>query len=160
MVADMRPPLLLASQSINNFSNLCPLTTFDNQKCLQALQLQSRHFTFLHKACRIDEVNRGSVLGPEILTGFGFGLPQVSQLKIVFCQCFLFLTKIIDHGGRCGASMRALARWQHPVASSEALNVLHRLICPASHRHIRMVIEISSICLLFLSRRFHCWPQP
>jgi hypothetical protein len=54
----------------------------------------------------------------------------------------VFLTKIINHGGRRGASMRALARWQHPVASSEALNVLHRLICPASHRRIRMVIEI------------------
>jgi hypothetical protein len=54
----------------------------------------------------------------------------------------VFSTKIVDHGGRRGNAMRALARWQHPLASSEALVVLHRAMSPASHRRIRMVVEI------------------
>ena len=36
--------------------------------------------------------------------------------------------------------MQALARWQHPVASSEARDVLYW----ASYRRIRMAIEIAS----------------
>ena len=36
---------------------------------------------------------------------------------------------------------QVLAQWWHSVASSETLNVLHRAMCPASHRRIRMVIE-------------------
>jgi len=54
--------------------------------------------------------------------------------------CVLF--EIVDHGGRHGDAMQALARWRHPLASSEALVVLHREIHPASHRRIRMVVEI------------------
>jgi hypothetical protein len=54
----------------------------------------------------------------------------------------VFSTEIVDHGGRRGNAMRALARWQHPLASSEALVVLHRAMSPASHRRIRMVVEI------------------
>jgi hypothetical protein len=40
--------------------------------------------------------------------------------------------------------MRALARWRHPVASSEAMDVLHRAIRPASYCRIHMAIEIAS----------------
>ena len=54
----------------------------------------------------------------------------------------MFLTEIIDHVSRRGNAMRELARWHHPVASREALNVLHRVIHPASYRRIRMAIEI------------------
>ena len=54
----------------------------------------------------------------------------------------MFSTEIVDHGGRRGNAMRALARWQHPLASSEALVVLHRAMRPASYRRIRMVVEI------------------
>ena len=54
----------------------------------------------------------------------------------------MFSTKIVDHGGRHGDAMRELARWQHPLASSEALVVLHWAMRPASHRRIRMVVEI------------------
>jgi hypothetical protein len=43
---------------------------------------------------------------------------------------------------RRGNAMRALTRWRHPLASSEALVVLHWAMCHASHRRIRMVIEI------------------
>ena len=45
--------------------------------------------------------------------------------------------------------MQALTRCQHPVASSEAQNELHRAMRPASHRLIRMTIEIASICRVF-----------
>jgi hypothetical protein len=54
----------------------------------------------------------------------------------------VFSTKIFDHGGRCGDAMRALAQWRHPVASSEALDVLHWVIRPALYRRICMAIEI------------------
>jgi hypothetical protein len=56
----------------------------------------------------------------------------------------VFSTKIVDHGGRRGDAMRALAQWRHPVASSEALDVLHRAIRPASYRRIRIAIKITS----------------
>jgi hypothetical protein len=39
--------------------------------------------------------------------------------------------------------MRALAQWRHPVASSEALDVLHWSIRPALYRRIRMAIKIA-----------------
>jgi len=54
----------------------------------------------------------------------------------------VFSSEIVDHGGRRGNAMRALVRWQHPLASSEALVVLHREMRLASHRHIRIVIKI------------------
>jgi hypothetical protein len=61
----------------------------------------------------------------------------------------LFLTKIVDHSGRRGNAMHALAQWRHPVASSEALDVLHRAIRPASYRRIRMAIKIASDLSVF-----------
>jgi hypothetical protein len=39
--------------------------------------------------------------------------------------------------------MRALDRWRHPVASSEALDVIHRAMRPASYRCFAMAIEIA-----------------
>jgi hypothetical protein len=54
----------------------------------------------------------------------------------------VFSTEIVDHGGRHSDAMQELARWRHPVASSEALDVLHRSMCPASYRCIAMAIEI------------------
>ena len=56
----------------------------------------------------------------------------------------MFLTKFVDHGGRLGNAMQALSRWQHTVASSEALDVLYRVVCPTSYCRIRMAIEITS----------------
>jgi hypothetical protein len=72
----------------------------------------------------------------------------------------VFLTEIIDHGGRCGNAMRELARWRHPVALSEALDVLHRAMRPALHRHICIVINIVVDLPSFLSHQFHCWQKP
>jgi len=54
----------------------------------------------------------------------------------------VFSTKIVDHGGRRGNAMRALARWRNPLASSEALVVPHREMHPASHRRIHMIVEM------------------
>ena len=56
-------------------------------------------------------------------------------------MCVLF--KIVDHGGRHGNTAQALARWRHPVASSEALDVLYRAMRPALYRCIVMAIEIA-----------------
>jgi hypothetical protein len=54
----------------------------------------------------------------------------------------VFLSEIVDHGGRRGDAIRELARWRHPLASIESLVVLHRAMRPASHRRIRRVAEI------------------
>jgi hypothetical protein len=35
-------------------------------------------------------------------------------------------------------------RWLHPVASSKALNVIHRAMRPASYRLTRIAIKIAS----------------
>jgi hypothetical protein len=50
---------------------------------------------------------------------------------------------LFDHGGRQGDTMQALNRWQHPVALSEALDVLHWAMRPASYQFISMAIEIA-----------------
>jgi hypothetical protein len=60
-----------------------------------------------------------------------------------------FQKKIVDHGGCWGNTAQALAHWWHPVASSEAQDVLHWEICPASYRPIRMATEIASDLLVF-----------
>jgi hypothetical protein len=52
--------------------------------------------------------------------------------------------KLDDHGSCRGDTAQALNRWQHPVASSEALDVLHQAICPALYRCIAMTINIAS----------------
>jgi hypothetical protein len=39
--------------------------------------------------------------------------------------------------------VQTLTRWRHPVASSEALEVLYRAMRPASHRRIGMAIKIA-----------------
>jgi hypothetical protein len=62
----------------------------------------------------------------------------------------VFSTEIIDHGSCCGNGMQALIGGCHPVASSEAWDVFHRAMCPASYRHIHMVIKIASNLPTFL----------
>jgi hypothetical protein len=55
--------------------------------------------------------------------------------------CF---NEFVDQGGHRGDTAQALTRWRHPVASSEALDVLHRVMFPASYRRVCMAIEIAS----------------
>jgi hypothetical protein len=63
--------------------------------------------------------------------------------------CVLF--EIVDYDGRHGDTAQALARWRHPVASSEALDVLYQAMCHASYRRICMTTEIASDSPTFLS---------
>jgi len=63
--------------------------------------------------------------------------------------CVLF--KIVDHGSRRGNAMRALTRWWHPLASSEALDVFHQAMRLASYRCIAKAIEIVVDLPAFLS---------
>jgi hypothetical protein len=58
---------------------------------------------------------------------------------------FLYYIQIVNNGGRWDDTAQALAHWRYPVASSEALDVLKWLMCPALHRHIPMGIEIASV---------------
>ncbi len=62
----------------------------------------------------------------------------------------MFSAKIIDHGGRCGNAMRARAQWWHPVALSEAQDVLYWAMCPPSHRRICMAIENAVFVINFV----------
>jgi len=55
--------------------------------------------------------------------------------------CF---NEFVDHGGRRGDTAQALAQWRHPVVSSEALDMLHQAMCPASYRRVCMAIKIAS----------------
>jgi hypothetical protein len=54
------------------------------------------------------------------------------------------LFEFVDQGDRWGNTVQALDQWRHPVASSEALDVLNPAMCPASYRCIRMAIKIIS----------------
>jgi hypothetical protein len=60
---------------------------------------------------------------------------------VSFLCCF---NEFVDHGGRRGNTAQALARWQHPVASSDALDVLYQAMCPTLNRCITMAIKIAS----------------
>jgi hypothetical protein len=55
-----------------------------------------------------------------------------------------FYFEILNHGGNQGNTAKALTRWRHPVAPSEALNVLHWAMRPTLYHRICMVIEITS----------------
>jgi hypothetical protein len=73
--------------------------------------------------------------------------------KSVFLVVFLFTTNLSTMaGGRRGNTAQALARWQHPVDSSEALDMLHRAKCPTLHQLICMAIEMSSELYVFVHR--------
>jgi len=61
---------------------------------------------------------------------------------VCFVSVLCALFKFVDHGGRRGDTVQALAHWGHSVASSEALDVLHHAMRPASYRCILMAIEI------------------
>jgi hypothetical protein len=71
---------------------------------------------------------------------------------LCFVSVFFVSFKIVDHGGRRGNKVWALAQWQHLVASHEATDALHWEMHPASHRHIRMAIKIASIWHVFFAR--------
>jgi hypothetical protein len=58
--------------------------------------------------------------------------------------CVCCVSAIDDHGSRRADTVPALARWQRPVALHEALVVLHRAMCAASHQRIRVAIETAS----------------
>jgi hypothetical protein len=62
----------------------------------------------------------------------------------LFVSVFCCFDKFVDHDGRRGDTAQALARWRHPVASGEALDVLQRAMCPALYRRVCMAIEIAS----------------
>ncbi len=43
-----------------------------------------------------------------------------------------------------------LTRWQRPVASSEALDLLHQTMCTVTYRRIAMVIKTASFVGIFV----------
>jgi hypothetical protein len=64
---------------------------------------------------------------------------------LCFVSVFFVSFEIVNHGGRWGYTAWALTQWQHLVALHEAMDVLHWVMHPALHHHIRMAIKIASI---------------
>jgi hypothetical protein len=56
----------------------------------------------------------------------------------------VFSSKIVNHVGCRGNTAQGPARWWHPVAISEAKDVLNWVMHPALYHQICMVIEIAS----------------
>jgi hypothetical protein len=56
----------------------------------------------------------------------------------------VFAAKIDDLVSHWGNAVQAFTRWQHPVPSSKAWDVLHWAMHPASYRCIRMAIKIAT----------------
>jgi hypothetical protein len=61
----------------------------------------------------------------------------------------VFASEIDDLGGCQGNMAQALTQYRHPVASSEALDVCYRVMCPTLYRRIRMAVKIASNLPLF-----------
>ncbi len=92
----------------------------------------------------------------------------VSKLaKSGFSVSFCVISTIIDdHDGHQGNTALALTQWWHPVASSEALDVLHWAMGPASYCHIPawqpkplaicLHFTLSPILFLAKTRAIHC----
>jgi len=61
--------------------------------------------------------------------------------------CFVSVSccfnEFVDNDSRRGNTAQALARWRHPVAPSEALDVFYWVMRPASYCRISMAIEIA-----------------
>jgi hypothetical protein len=52
-----------------------------------------------------------------------------------------------------------LAQWQHPVASSEALDLLHWAMCAVTYRRIAMAIKMATFLGVFVDCcLFACCP--
>jgi hypothetical protein len=52
-----------------------------------------------------------------------------------------------------------LARWRRPVASSEALNLLHQAMCAVTYRRIAMAIKMATFLGVFVDCcLFACCP--
>jgi hypothetical protein len=56
-------------------------------------------------------------------------------------------------------SEKILARWQRPVASSEALDLLHQAMCAVTYRRIAMAIKMATFLGVFVDCcLFACCP--
>jgi hypothetical protein len=51
---------------------------------------------------------------------------------LCFVSVLSVLFEFFDHGGCRGDTAQALARWRHPLALSETLDILYREMRPAS----------------------------
>jgi hypothetical protein len=57
--------------------------------------------------------------------------------------CSIIFVFIVALRGRRGDTEQVVARWRRPVASSEALVMLHWVMSSVLHRHTAMAIEIA-----------------
>jgi hypothetical protein len=82
---------------------------------------------------------------------FSYGVDDENIKKNVIAMSGFILLDII------------LAQWQHPVASSEALDLLHWAMCAVTYRRIAMAIKTAIFahvfvdCCLFACCPGSCW---
>jgi hypothetical protein len=62
---------------------------------------------------------------------------------LCFGSDFLVSFEIDDLGVHRGNMVQVLTRCRHPVASNEALDVIHQAMCSVLYRHICMATKIS-----------------
>jgi len=117
----------------------------------------NRAVAHFYAACCINELSKGSILGSKFSqTTSDRNVPELLAESCVSVLCCF--NKRVDHGGRRGNRAHALAQWRHPVASSEALDVLHWAMRPASYCRIHMAIDIASNWSAFSLSSIHCCP--
>jgi hypothetical protein len=81
----------------------------------------------------------------HILRTFGGSYaPAFTVAKSSYCWCFVCFQQIRQPWRQLGHTAQALAQWWHPVASIEALDVLHQAMRPELHHRTHMVIEVTS----------------
>jgi hypothetical protein len=80
---------------------------------------------------------------------------------VIDLSSILFVFNVsINHGDHWGDIRQALTRWWHSVASSEAQDVLHWAMRPASYCRIRMAIKITSTFPAFSLSLIPLLPNP
>jgi hypothetical protein len=72
--------------------------------------------------------------------------------KICVLVVFFFSFEFVDHGGCWGYRARALAQWWHLVASHEAMDALHWVMCIAPYcpggMAIKIVVDLTSFFVI------------
>jgi hypothetical protein len=107
----------------------------DKLQLLAAILARWRHLVAFNKALTLLYREMHAVLYQRSAAA----IKMASLLATFFCRCFVCCCP----GGRWGDTERVVARWQRPVASGVALDMLHWVIF-LSRRQTAMAIEMAN----------------
>ncbi len=120
-----------------------------NVRKLFLLNCGSSHF---YKACAASMTwVEGPFQAPKVICVASKQSMIIASKKLCFVSVVVFAVNFFNHSSHRGNTAQGLAQWQHPVASSEAQDVLHQAMHPASYWRIRMVVKIASKVGVFFS---------